>query len=66
MKEIKFAENLKHLRKSIKMSQKELGKLLNVERRAVGTLVRDETEPNLRTLAKLCEIFNETFDTLLS
>lgn len=66
MKEIKFAENLKNLRKEQALSQTELGKLVGVNYRTVGTWERGECEPDFNTLSKLCEIFNETFDSLLT
>ncbi|MBR4800442.1 MAG: helix-turn-helix transcriptional regulator [Clostridia bacterium] len=63
--EIKFAENLKSLRKSKGLSQKELADIVGVDQRTVSAWETKTAEPSLDMLAKLCEIFGETFDGLL-
>lgn len=63
--EIKFAENLKSLRESKNLTQNELGKLLNVDQRTISAWETKICEPSLSMLAKLCEIFDETFDGIL-
>ena len=65
MKEVKFSENLKNLRKSFNMTQGELAKLLNVDQRTVSAWEKKVCEPNFEMLSKLCEIFNEDFNGLL-
>ena len=65
MKEIRFAENLKLLRKSKKMSQTELAKLLQVDQRTVSAWENDVCQPSFEMLSKLCEVFDETFDSIL-
>lgn len=66
MIEIKFAENLRNLRNGVGLTQEKLAKKVNVDKRTVSAWEKKVCEPNLETLAKLCEIFNETFDTLLT
>ncbi len=66
MIEIKFAENLRNLRNGAGLTQEKLAKKVNVDKRTVSAWEKKVCEPNLETLAKLCEIFNETFDTLLT
>ncbi|MDE7329782.1 MAG: helix-turn-helix domain-containing protein, partial [Clostridia bacterium] len=66
MKELKLAENLKMLRKYKKMSRAELGNLLGVTSTAVSSWENGKREPSLEMLAKICEIFDETFDSILT
>ncbi|MDE6474880.1 MAG: helix-turn-helix domain-containing protein [Clostridia bacterium] len=66
MKEVHFAENLKSLRSSAGMTQKQLAKLLDVDQRTVSAWEKQVCQPSFELLAKLCDIFDETFDGLLS
>lgn len=66
MREIKFAENLRNLRNSKKLNQRELAELLNVDRRTVSAWEKKVCEPSYSTLAKICEIFDEAFDNILT
>ena len=66
MKEIRFAENLKELRKSRGWSQKDLADRIGVNFRTVSTWENGSFEPSFSTLAKLCEIFDESFENLLT
>ncbi len=66
MKTIKFAENLKLLRKEKNMTQTQLGAVLGVDQRTVSTWEKGLCEPSFTILAKLCEIFDESFDNLLT
>ncbi len=66
MKEIKFAQNIRELRKIRKWTQKELSELVGVDERTISAWERGINEPHFKTLAKLCEIFNETFDGILT
>ena len=65
-KEIKFADNLRNLRRSINMSQKTLAGLLEVDQRTVSAWENGVCEPSLTLLSKLCKIFDETFDGILT
>ncbi|MDE7191013.1 MAG: helix-turn-helix domain-containing protein, partial [Clostridia bacterium] len=66
MKEVHFAENLKSLRSLAGMTQKQLAKLLDVDQRTVSAWEKQVCQPSFELLAKLCDIFDETFDGLLS
>ena len=47
------------------MLQKELADIVGVDQRTVSAWETKTAEPSLDMLAKLCEIFGETFDGLL-
>lgn len=66
MRTINFAENLKTYRQSKNFTQTQLAEMLNVNQRTVSTWEKGLCEPSFATLAKLCDIFDETFDSLLS
>ena len=63
---IKFAANLKLLRQSKKMTQSQLAELLGIDQRTVSAYEKGLCEPSLATLAKICEIFDESFDNILT
>lgn len=65
MKEIKFAENLKNLRITAKLTQGQLAKLLNVDQRTVSAWEKGVCEPSFAILLQLCEIFDEDFNSIL-
>ena len=64
--EIKFKENLKELRKERGLTQSELAKLIGVDQRTVSAWEKGVCEPSFCMLYKLCEIFEESFDGLLT
>lgn len=66
MKQIKFSENLKNLRESKNIKQAELAKLLGVDQRTISAWENKICEPSFEILAKLCELFDESFDSLLT
>ena len=66
MKKIEFADNLKNLRKSKMLTQKELAMLIGVDQRTVSAWEKGVCEPSFAMLSKLCEIFGETFDSILT
>jgi len=66
MKEIKFSENLRILRQSKNLTQAALANILGVDRRTVSAWEKEVCEPSYATLAKLCEIFDESFDNILT
>ena len=66
MKKIEFADNLKNLRKSKMLTQKELAMLVGVDQRTVSAWEKGVCEPSFAMLSKLCEIFGETFDSILT
>ena len=63
--QIKFAENLRALRKNKGLSQKELADIVGVDQRTVSAWEKKVCEPSFDMLATLCELFGETFDGLL-
>lgn len=63
---IKFNENLKALRLAQKLSQKDLANMLSVDQRTISAWETGICEPSFDILAKLCEIFNEDFNGLLT
>ena len=65
MKEINFKKNLKTFRNAAKMTQTQLGKLINVDQRKISAWEHGICEPSLEIIAKLCDIFDETFDSML-
>lgn len=48
-----------------KLTQDELGKLLNVSGKTIGTWERDSRQPNIEAINKLASIFDVTTDYLL-
>lgn len=66
MKEICFAKNLRTLRESKSMTQKELANKLGVDQRTVSAWEKEICEPSFTMLAAICEIFDESFDNLLT
>ena len=66
MKEIYFAKNLTNLRKTQKITQAQLAKTLGVDQRTISAWEKGVCEPNFTMLAKICEVFDETFDSILT
>ena len=48
------------------MTQKQLAKILGVDQRTVSAWEKGVCEPDLLLLAKICEIFDESFDDILT
>ncbi|MBQ2882449.1 MAG: helix-turn-helix transcriptional regulator [Alphaproteobacteria bacterium] len=65
-KKINFANNLKNLRLSANVTQKQLAEKLSVDQRTISAWENGVCEPSFTMLAKLCEIFNETFNDILT
>lgn len=66
MIKIKFAENLKSLRQTKQLTQNQLANLVGVDQRTVSAWEKGICEPSFAMLAKLCEIFNEDFNNILT
>ena len=66
MKTIRFAENLKILRQNKNMTQKSLADMIGVDQRTISAWEKGICEPSFALLNKLCEIFDETFDGILT
>ncbi len=61
-----FKENLRFLRLNSGLTQKQLAEKLNVDQRTVSAWEKGVSEPDFETLDKLCEIFKEDYNGLLS
>ncbi len=48
------------------MTQKELAKTIGVDQRTVSAWEKGICQPNFEILARLCELFEETFDSILT
>ena len=66
MQEIRFQENLRNLRKQKQWTQAELGALVGVDQRTISAWEKGVCEPSFAILAKLCELFEESFEGLLT
>ena len=64
--EINFAKNLNTLRKAKGLTQKQLADYVGVDQRTVSAWENGVCEPSFDVLLKLCRLFNETFDGLLT
>lgn len=60
-----FSENLKKLRKRANMSQVELSKLMNVNQYIISYWEKGRSEPSIKQIIKLSEIFKVPSDYLL-
>lgn len=60
-----FNIRLKELRNQQNMTQDELGKVLNVSGKTIGTWERDSRQPNIETINALANYFNVSTDYLL-
>ena len=60
-----FNIRLKELRNQKNMTQDELGKVLNVSGKTIGTWERDSRQPNIETINTLANYFNVSTDYLL-
>ncbi len=61
-----FADTMKQLRRSRKMTQAQLGKLLGLSASAIGMYEQGRREPDLSVILQLCQIFNVPADLLLN
>ena len=66
MMQINFNENLKNLRKAKGLTQSQLAKILSVDQRTISAWEKGICEPNFSILLKLCELFDEDFNGILS
>lgn len=62
---IQLAHNLFYLRKKYGLSQKELGKALNMSRQAYSNYERLERMPDLDMLVRLAQFYNISLDDLI-
>ena len=62
----KFCKNLREMRKSSNLTQKQVAQLLNVVESCYANWEQGRTEPNIDCLRKLGIIFNCTIDDLIN
>lgn len=61
-----FSKNLKLIRKSCNMTQKQVAQKLRVVESCYANWEQGRTEPNIEMLRKLCDIFNVSLDDLIN
>ena len=66
MMKINFNENLKNLRKAKRLTQSQLAQVLSVDQRTISAWEKGICEPSFSILLKLCELFDEDFNGILS
>lgn len=59
-----YAERIRALRLGAGLSQQELGNRLGVSAVAVGKWERGQTQPDIRSLTRMADIFGTTIDDL--
>lgn len=62
---MKFSNNLKKIRKSLKLSQADLAELVNISQRTISHYEKGDSEPSLVIICRLADAFNITVDQLL-
>ena len=60
-----FAENLKRLRKELKIGQQDLSKVINVSTKTISHWETGYTEPSINQLIALANFFDITLDELV-
>lgn len=60
-----FGKRLKKLREEKKLTQEQLGKLVNLSQQTIGHYEVNRAKPDLETMRRLAEIFNVSTDYLL-
>lgn len=61
-----FCERLEKLRKSHKLTQKQLADELNVSKQTISNWENNNIFPSIETLIKICKFFNVTTDYILN
>ena len=62
---MEFKDNLRKIRKEREMTQKDVCKILNVSLNSYASWEQGRTEPDIKTIVKLCKIFDVSADYLL-
>lgn len=60
-----FNENLKFLRTKNKLTQAELGKILNLSRSTISNYEAGKMQPSIETIIEISKYFKITIDSLL-
>ncbi len=63
---MKFGDNLRHLRKSKKLSQEELAEKMNVSRQSVSKWETGDAYPEMNNILELCKIFHCRINDLVN
>lgn len=63
--ELRFMNNLKILRLSKELTQKELGELIGMSAQAINTYEAGTREPNLETLNAFADLFGVSVDVVI-
>lgn len=63
---MKFGEQLRTLRNSQKMTQKELADMLGISPSTIGMYEQNRRIPDIKTLTQIASIFEVSLDTLLT
>ncbi len=61
-----FCNNLKEIRKACNFTQKQVAKKLDVVESCYANWEQGRTEPDIKNLRKLTEIFNVTLEELIN
>lgn len=65
MKSLTFGKRLSDVRKNKKLSQDEVGKLVNVHGAVIGRYERDEVKPSIEMATQLAEALEVSLDYLV-
>lgn len=60
-----FSERIKELRSQRKLSQRELGRALNLSNASIAMYETGKRTPDIETLEAICDYFNVTMDYML-
>ena len=60
-----IGDKISELRKQTGLSQESLASLLNVSRQAISKYENNQSEPDIATIKRLCDIFNVSYEELL-
>ncbi len=60
-----FSNNLRKIRKSLKLSQADLAELVDISQRTISHYEKGDSEPELIIVCRLADAFNVTLDQLL-
>ena len=63
---VEFGKKVKELRLERKMSQMDVGAAMGIDRENIRKYVKGIQEPKLSTVIKFAEVFEVTYDELLS
>ena len=63
---MKFGEQLRTLRNSQKMTQKELADMLGISPSTIGMYEQNRRIPDIKTLTQIASIFEASLDNLLT